>query len=191
MPTTIVVKIVAMTEIGIATVTTETGIAVTVPNLLPAVATMRNDERGPHLQEGIMMTADLQGTMITGVAVMMIADHLIIMMIVVGMKTEDAMIENATTKKNVLKKGVQDLLMAMGGVEDYFVQNPFLGTEDRWSAFFQIAFASYFGLHQIVVVVVLLSSFTRTVYFSKWLAIAPGVATHSLWIPKYPSHTGY
>lgn len=116
-PITIVAMIVAMRETLEMTVTTD--IVVIVLGRLVVAVNMMVAVQG-LLRGRIMMIEGPQGTMITGEEAMMTADHLIIMMIVVGMiLTEDAMIEDAMKKKIVTKIGQQGLRMVMDGVEDF------------------------------------------------------------------------
>ncbi len=101
-------------------------IVVTVPGHLPAVVIMKNVVPGLHPRRGIMMIEGLQGTMIPGEEAMMTADHLIIMMIVVGMNmTEDATTEDATTRKTATMIGQQDPRMVKDGVEDFVAEKRF------------------------------------------------------------------
>ena len=77
---------------------------------LPSTMTV---DPGPLPLEGMVMIEGLQGTMITGVGAMLTVKALTIMMIVAGMNAET--IENATTKKNATKIGLQGKQMGMEG----------------------------------------------------------------------------
>lgn len=86
----------------------------------------------------------------------MTADHLIIMMIVVGMTmNEDATTENATTRKIAMMTGQQDPRMAKDGVEDFVAENWFTwaGKDGRRSGCFPF-------LYWTSPIVVVLPSFT-------------------------------
>ncbi|KAF9527025.1 hypothetical protein CPB83DRAFT_816357 [Crepidotus variabilis] len=162
MPTTIVAMTAAMIAATIE-IDIEMTAAVIAPGLLPAVVTMKNVDPGLLPPRGIMMIEDLQGTMITDAVAMMTADHLIIMMIVVGMKIEDAMTEDAMTRKTVTMIGLQDPPMAKGGVDGFlFAKGRSSVREERWTAFSQLLSLRILDFTKSLV----LSSFTRTVYFS-------------------------
>ena len=78
----------ATIDATIVTVIVEmTDIVVTAPGRLPAVANMMN-VAGPRPPGGRLMIKSLQGTMITGAEVMMIAEGLMLIMTAVGTMTD-------------------------------------------------------------------------------------------------------
>ena len=110
----------ATIDATIVTVIVEmTDIVVTAPGRLPAVANMMN-VAGPRPPGGRLMIKSLQGTMITGAEVMMIAEGLMLIMTAVGMiKTAAGTTGGATTKMTAMTTDHQGR-MAKDGVERIF-----------------------------------------------------------------------
>ncbi len=112
-------KTAATIDVTIVTVIVEmTDIVVTAPGRLPAVANMMN-VAGPRPLRGRLMIKGLQGTMITGAEVMMIAEGLILMTAVGMIKTAAGTTGGATTKMTATTTDHQGK-MAKDGVERIF-----------------------------------------------------------------------
>jgi uncharacterized membrane protein YeaQ/YmgE (transglycosylase-associated protein family) len=122
-PIIIVVMIAGTTALPVMsdTGTTATGMIVdltvgTVPDRLPAGPSTMIVAPGLRPLGGRLMIEGLQGTMITGEEVMMIAEGLIIML------TDAGTIEDATRKKTASTKGLQGMRMEMVvGLVELFV----------------------------------------------------------------------
>jgi hypothetical protein len=113
---------------------------------------------GLHLPGGRLTINGLQGTMITGAEAMMTAERLIIIMTAVGMiKIAAEMTEDAKKKKNDTTTG-RGMLMAKDGRVERFLNEERV-QENGWLPI--VSFPSILDFLALV-----LSSFTRTVYFS-------------------------
>ena len=160
----ITIAVMTVVMIGVMTATEKTAMIDTagiVLDPLPVVEvpiTMIVAQPGLHPQGGTMIEG-LQGTMITGAEAMMTADHLIIMMTVVGMiKTKGATIEGVTTKKNAMKNGPPGTRTEKDGLVEDFCEKRVCRKRTSFNGRFRFVFWTP--------IVMVLSSFTRTVYFS-------------------------
>jgi hypothetical protein len=122
---------------------------------------------GLRLPGGRLTINGLQGTMITGAEAMMTAERLIIIMTAVGMiKIAAEMTEDATKKKNDTKTGHRGMSMAKDGRVERFLNEERV-QENGWLPI--VSFPSILDFLALV-----LSSFTRTVYFSYGWATSLG-----------------